>query len=100
VHGGTAGGQTIQVTVNFDTGNVYAVTPQANAWTLAGFTPALVVQVYRYSAADLHAIVRAADQPVTASGFTATFPANSVTLVVIPSQAGTLWRVALPAVMR
>lgn len=34
VHGGTAGGQTVHVSVNFDTGNAYAITPQANTWTL------------------------------------------------------------------
>lgn len=52
---------------------------------LSSFTPAALAQVYRYSAANLAAIVQAADQPVTASGFTATYPANSITLVVIPS---------------
>ncbi|GII78622.1 endoglucanase [Sphaerisporangium rufum] len=41
-------------------------------------------QVYRYSDADLTTIVRAADQPVTATGFTGTFPANSITHVVLP----------------
>jgi len=40
---------------------------------------------YRYSAAYLTAIVRNADQPVSAAGFTATYPANSITLVVIPN---------------
>lgn len=53
--------------------------------TLSGFSPASQAQVYRYSAASLGAIVREADQPVTGGGFTATYPANSVTLVVVPS---------------
>lgn len=52
---------------------------------LAGFTPMAVAQVYRYSADNLNAIVRQSDQLVTATGFTATFPANSITLVVIPA---------------
>ncbi|MEV5707752.1 glycoside hydrolase family 44 protein [Actinoallomurus sp. NPDC052274] len=42
-------------------------------------------QVYRYSSADLTGVVRQADQPVTATGFNATFPANSITMVVLPS---------------
>ncbi|MDG4804172.1 glycoside hydrolase family 44 protein [Micromonospora sp. WMMD980] len=41
-------------------------------------------QVYRYSGADLTGIVREVDQPVTAGGFTATFPANSITHLVLP----------------
>jgi hypothetical protein len=53
--------------------------------SLAGFTPAAAAQVYRYSGADLSAIVRQPDMPVAASGFTATYPANSITLVVVPT---------------
>ncbi|MFI5834227.1 glycoside hydrolase family 44 protein [Micromonospora sp. NPDC051300] len=41
-------------------------------------------QVYCYSGANLAGIVREADQPVTAGGFTATFPANSITHLVLP----------------
>ncbi|MEV1011640.1 glycoside hydrolase family 44 protein [Streptomyces sp. NPDC049881] len=41
-------------------------------------------EVYRYSPADLTGIVREADQPVTGSGFTATFPADSITHLVLP----------------
>lgn len=48
-------------------------------------------QVYRYGAADLTAITRAPDQPVALmpsgaadAGFTHTFPADSVTLFVLP----------------
>ena len=50
---------------------------------LADFMPQPVAQVYRYSAANLKAIVQEGDQAVTANGFTATFPANSITLVVV-----------------
>jgi hypothetical protein len=52
--------------------------------TLANFQPAAAVQVFLYSNANLAAIVRAPDQPLTADGFTADFPANSISLLVIP----------------
>ncbi len=55
---------------------------------LAGFTPAGSAQVYRYSDADLGQIVRQPDQPVTAGGFSATYPAYSITMVVIPRNTG------------
>jgi len=51
--------------------------------SLAGVS-ATTAQVYRYSGANLAGIVREADQPVASSGFTATFPANSVTHLVLP----------------
>jgi hypothetical protein len=50
---------------------------------LSGFSSAATAQVYRYSPANLSAIVRQPDQAVSASGFSATFPANSITLVAI-----------------
>lgn len=50
---------------------------------LAGFIPQSSAAVYRYSGAHLSAIVRDVDQPVTSSGFSASFPANSITLLVI-----------------
>ncbi len=56
---------------------------------LNGFSPSATAQVYRYSAANLNAIVRQSDQAVTATGFTATFPASSITLVVIPRSVTT-----------
>ncbi|MFZ6026283.1 MAG: glycoside hydrolase family 44 protein [Chloroflexota bacterium] len=51
--------------------------------TLSGVAPQSMAQVYRYSADHLGAILRQADQPVTKDGFTATFPANSITLFVL-----------------
>jgi Glycoside hydrolase family 44 len=51
---------------------------------LSGFSPAAMAQVYRYSPANLSAIVRQPDQAVSANGFSTTFPANSITLVAIP----------------
>ncbi len=65
--------------------------------SLAGFTPAAAASVYRYSAADLHAIVPQPDQPVTASGFTATFPPASITLFVIPTGTPLTPRAYLPS---
>jgi len=52
---------------------------------LAGFAPAAPAQVYRYSAANLNAIVRGADLP--ADSLSAIFPANAITLLVIPGQS-------------
>jgi hypothetical protein len=52
--------------------------------SLSSFTPSGAAAVYRYSDANLSAIVQEANQPVAASGFTATYPANSVTLFVVP----------------
>jgi hypothetical protein len=54
---------------------------------LTGFTPQGAAQVYRYSTANLNAIVPAPSQPVTSGGFTAVFPANSITLVVLSGTA-------------
>jgi hypothetical protein len=55
--------------------------------SLAWFTPTGAAQVFRYSAANLNDIVQQANQPVSTSGFSASFPANSITLVVIPGAA-------------
>ena len=51
---------------------------------LQGFSPAANAQVYSYSSANLNAIARQPDLAVNATGFRATYPANSITLVVIP----------------
>jgi Glycoside hydrolase family 44 len=50
---------------------------------LRNFAPAGSAQVFRYSGANLGAIVREADQPVAGTGFAATYPPNSITLVVL-----------------
>jgi hypothetical protein len=59
--------------------------------SLSNFSPAASARVFRYSSADLNTIIQAADQPVTAAGFTASFPANSITLFILPpyTQTGT-----------
>ena len=62
---------------------------------LAGFNPQPVAAVYRYSQANPAAIEHAADQAVTASGFTATFAANSITMLVLAA-AGQTSHAVLP----
>jgi hypothetical protein len=58
--------------------------------SLSGVTPLGNAQVYRYSGANLNAIVRQADAPITPGGLTTTYAANSITLLVIPTQANPL----------
>ncbi len=41
-------------------------------------------QAYRYGVANPQAIVRQTDQTVGAGGFNATYPAYSITLIVVP----------------
>lgn len=52
--------------------------------SLKGFNPGAKAQVYTYSEANLRAIVRQSDLSVSAAGFKATYPANSITLVALP----------------
>jgi hypothetical protein len=63
--------------------------------TLSDFQPGATAQVYRYSAADLAAIVHEPNQVVMAGGFTAVFPANSITLIIIPSGGGPVTGVSI-----
>ena len=51
--------------------------------SLKGFKPAGKAQFYTYSEGNLGAIVRQSDLGVSAAGFQATYPANSITLVAI-----------------
>jgi len=66
--------------------------------TLVGFPAAGTAEQYRYSAASLNAIVQAAELPVGGGAMTATFPASSITLVVLPRSgtAGTPTRTPTP----
>jgi hypothetical protein len=57
--------------------------PLTSDVALSGFTSSGAAKVYRYSTANLNAVVKEADQTVTATGFNATFPANSITLLVL-----------------
>jgi hypothetical protein len=68
--------------------------------SLAGFTSSGTAQVYCYSAANAQQIVPQADQTV-GSSFSATFPASSITLMVLPKLNVPLTpRVDLPLVRR
>ncbi|AGP39841.1 hypothetical protein SCE1572_38325 [Sorangium cellulosum So0157-2] len=58
--------------------------PLTSPLDLSGFTPSGNAKVYRYGEANLNAIVNVPDVPVSNTGFTATYPANSITLLVIP----------------
>lgn len=51
---------------------------------LSGVRQPRAAQVFTYSGANLGAIVRQPDLAINSSGFTTTYPANSITLVVIP----------------
>ncbi len=62
----------------------------ASTVSLSGFAPAGPARVYRYSSDNLKAIARVADQPVTAAGFSATFPASSISLMVLPAAPAAL----------
>jgi len=53
--------------------------------SLAGAIPSGPASVFTYSGAHLDRIVHGTDQTVTASGFTRTFPAASITLLAIPT---------------
>jgi len=70
--------------------------------SLAGFEPASSAQVYRYSGEYLNAIRQQPNQALTPGGFSATFPANSITLVVIPpsNAAPPTARMFLPLAVR
>jgi predicted esterase len=57
---------------------------------LAGFTPAGNAAVYRYSGANLNTITREGNVLVAADGLNAGFPAESITLIVVPKEGGTL----------
>lgn len=56
--------------------------------TIANHPAANLATVYRYSSSNLAAILRPPDQPVAPSGFSASFPARSITLFVLPSSPG------------
>ncbi|HVF04628.1 MAG TPA: glycoside hydrolase family 44 protein [Frankiaceae bacterium] len=55
--------------------------------TLSGTTPGSTAAAYRYSAADLGAIQQLAPLPVNAGTVGTTYPANSITLLVVPTAA-------------
>jgi len=54
--------------------------------SLSNFTASGSVQSWRYSAAQLTQIVKLANQTITGNKITAAYPANSITLYLIPGQ--------------
>jgi len=74
-------------------------TPLTSEVTLSHVPAAAAAHVYRYSADALDAIVRQPDQPLGPGGFTATFPAESITILVIPA-GEPRFAVYLPLVVR
>jgi hypothetical protein len=56
--------------------------------SLAGLTAAAGAQVLRYGPADLAAVRPQPDQPTGGGSFTTTFPASSITLLVVPPATG------------
>jgi hypothetical protein len=69
------------VVINKSTGVLSSKTAVAN------FTPAATAQVFRYSNDNPKAIVTQPDQAVEKGGFTATYPARSVTLLILKPAA-------------
>ncbi len=55
--------------------------------TLNGWNGANTMRVYRYSSANLNAIVPQADQSLAANALTTTYPASSITLFVLAGNA-------------
>jgi hypothetical protein len=74
--------------------------PFTSTITLANFPPAASAQVYRYSSADLDTIVQESNQPVQSDGFSATFPANSITLFILPPGTPLTPRLYLPLLVK
>jgi hypothetical protein len=69
--------------------------------TIANRLSPAAAEVYRYSPANLAAIPRLFDQPVSGNGFAASFPANSITLLVIPpGQSALNQHMYLPMIRR
>jgi hypothetical protein len=68
--------------------------------TLQNFTPSAHAHVYRYSSTDLHHIQRQADISVSPQGFTTTYPANSITLLILPANGTAFFnRLFIPTII-
>ena len=64
-----------------------SATAQAAHITLAHFAPAGKANVYSFSAANTGAVVHGADVWMRPNGVTMSFPASSITLVVVPKKS-------------
>jgi hypothetical protein len=60
---------------------------QAAHITLASFLPAAKVSVFTFSGANATAVVHAADVWMRPKGITMSFPASSITLLVVPKKS-------------
>ncbi len=63
-----------------------AVTELTSPIAIKGFDSGARAAVYRYSAANSSSVVRDADIPLQPAGLSATFPARSATLLVLPKR--------------
>jgi len=71
--------------------------PLTSSVTIANLTPATSAQLWQYSGANLNAIVRQPNAAITGNAVTAAFPAQSMTLIVVP-QAQSAMAVAQPVI--
>ncbi len=67
----------------------------SSSLTLSNFAAGAAAKVWRYSGANLTAIVSAPDAPIESGSLTTVFPANSITLLAIPPAT---WPVPKPVV--
>lgn len=76
--------------------------PLVSTLTITGFQSTIAVQTYRYSAANLSAIVQEPDQTLKLGTFIRLYPANSITLFVVTPGVPIMWStfVYLPLVLR
>jgi uncharacterized protein (TIGR03437 family) len=64
--------------------------PIADSISLANFNPAETAQIYQYTSSNAAAIVRLPDLSFNGTTITATFPAYSMTLFVVPESQGSM----------
>jgi hypothetical protein len=65
--------------------------------SMVNFNAKSQAQIFRYGQANLSAIVQLPDLAVTAAGFSMTYPANSITMIVLPAETR---KVYLPLISR
>jgi hypothetical protein len=64
-------------------------TDLASPLSVTGFGPASTAQVWTYDASDLSSIVQGPSAPVVGGDISVTYPADSITLLVIPAASST-----------
>ncbi len=80
--------------------------PLTSTVTISGYVPFVAAPMYRYSAANLNAIVRGADQPIgpgtgdSDAAFTTVFPAASITLFELRPNVPLDQHVYLPVILK